>query len=380
MNKCPHFDDCGGCVHHLDDYVAASKSKQQKLIKEIGRFGFVEPMITMENPFGYRQKAVASFGYKNNKIFSGFYARNSRRLVEINHCAIENPVASKIIKSVTNIVHQLKFTVYNEQKDRGFLRHIMVRTSVRYKEVMVILVGAEPFKLSRKIFVKRLRERHPEITTIIFNYNPRQTSYVLGKQDEVLFGPGFIFEGLFDKKFKLSPQSFFQVNPPMMEQLLTKAFDLVKISKQDVVVDAYSGTGVIGIIASDYSDQVFAVEGNPSAVRDSINNARYNKSSMTTIQKDATEALVELAQAKERVDVVIMDPSREGSTEAFLDALNQLLPDRILYISCYPPSLSRDLDYLLKKDQYKVDHLIPVDMFPFTDHVECVTLMSRAEI
>lgn len=377
MHKCPHFDTCGGCVSHLDDYQTASKIKQQNLIKVLGRFGSVDPLLVMDNPYGYRQKATASFGYKGKQIISGFYARNSRQVVEIRQCEIENPISNKIIQSVTKLANQFKFTVYNPQKGQGFLRHIVIRTSYHFQEVMVILVGAEPFKLSRRIFVKRLRELHPEITTIVFNYNPRQTPYVLGKQDEVLFGPGFIFEGLFDKKFKLSPQSFFQVNPQMMEKLLTKAFDQLNIQKEEVVIDAYSGTGTIGILASNYSDHVIGIEGNPVAVRDSMNNVRYNQSNMRVIQKDATQALMEMAQDQEKVDIVIMDPSREGSTNDFLDALNSLEPKKILYISCYPPSAARDLDYLLKAGKYQVDKLLPVDMFPFTEHVECVVLMSR---
>ena len=211
----------------------------------------------------------------------------------------------------------------------------------------------------------------------MFNKNARKTSYILSREEEILYGPGFIFESLLGYKYKLSAQSFFQINPIMMEKLLERAFELLPIKKDDKVVDVYSGTGVIGIVASKFSQQVVAIEGNRQAVLDSRNNAFYNKSTMKTIHGDATEVLEEMAIHQEPVDIVIMDPSREGSTERFLDALNRLEPREILYISCYPPSLARDLDYLLKANKYQINHIVPVDMFPFTQHVECVVLITR---
>ena len=241
---------------------------------------------------------------------------------------------------------------------------------------MVILVLRSPILPSKNNFAKALLKLHPEITTIVLNVNDKKTTMVLGQRDIVLYGPGFIYDSLCGVRFRLSPQSFYQVNPLQTEILYREALKLAKLTKKDKVIDAYCGIGTIGLIASRQAGSVLGIELNREAVKDAKENAKHNQcKNIEFACADAGEYMVEMAQAGEKADVVIMDPPRSGSNEAFLSSVCRLSPNRIVYISCGPQSLARDLDYLTAHG-YRTERIQPVDLFPMTVHVECVIMMQ----
>ena len=242
---------------------------------------------------------------------------------------------------------------------------------------MVVLVLASPILPSKNNFVKALLKLHPEITTVVINVNNRNTSMVLGDKEHVIYGKGYIEDELCGKRFRISPQSFYQVNPVQTEILYGKALEYAGLTGKETVVDAYCGTGTIGMIASDKAGKVIGVELNADAVRDARNNAKANQiRNIQFYQNDAGKFLVEMAAQGAKVDVVLMDPPRSGSTEEFMSSVVQIGPERIVYVSCNPETLVRDLKYFKKKG-YRVAKGVGVDMFPFTEHVETVVLLSQ---
>ncbi len=242
---------------------------------------------------------------------------------------------------------------------------------------MVVLVLASPILPSKNNFVKALLKRHPEINTIVVNVNNRSTSMVLGDKEQVIYGKGYIEDTLCGKTFRISPKSFYQVNPAQTEVLYAKAMEYAALTGQETVVDAYCGTGTIGIIASDRAKQVIGVELNADAVRDARSNAKINQArNIQFYQNDAGRFLLEMEAQGARVDVVLMDPPRSGSSEEFLSAVARMAPGKVVYVSCNPETLVRDLKYMVGNG-YRVERAVAVDMFPFTGHVETVCLLSN---
>ena len=245
--------------------------------------------------------------------------------------------------------------------------------------MLVVLVVASPVFPSKNNFVKALRKEHPEITSIVLNINDKKTSMILGERNIVLYGKGYIQDELCGYTFRISPHSFYQVNPVQTERLYKKAIRLADLKGKEKVLDAYCGIGTIGMIASKQVKEVIGVELNRDAVRDAIGNAKGNGvKNIRFYQADAGEFMVAMAEQGENVDVVFMDPPRAGSDEAFLQSVIKLAPKKVVYISCNPETLARDLGYLTKK-KYKVTKICPVDMFPFTDHCEVITCLQRVE-
>jgi len=243
---------------------------------------------------------------------------------------------------------------------------------------MVVLVATSPIFPSKNNFVKALRKEHPEISTIVLNVNDRQTTMVMGKRNIPLYGKGTIEDSILGATFRISPSSFYQVNPKQTEVLYGKAMEFAALSKTDIVIDAYCGTGTIGIIAARDAGQVIGAELNAEAVKDAVYNAKRNEiHNIVFYAKDAGAFMIEMAQEGKKVDTVFMDPPRSGSSKAFLDALLVLKPKKIVYVSCNPETLGRDLEVLTKK-QYKMARAIGVDMFPWTDSIETVALLTRA--
>ena len=259
----------------------------------------------------------------------------------------------------------------------GLLRHVLVRVGKNSGQVMVVLVLASPILPGKNNFVKALRQLHPEITSMVINVNPRHSSVVLGDKEIVIYGPGYIEDRLMDKVFRISPKSFYQINPVQTEKLYSTAIEFAGLTGKETVLDAYSGTGTIGICASDKAKKVICVELNKDAVHDAIVNAKRNK--VTNIEMhnmDAGEFMLKQAEANVQMDVVFMDPPRSGSDEKFLKSLCKHRPKKVVYISCNPETLARDLKYLLKEG-YKAKKCIAVDMFSHTAHVECVVLLQK---
>ncbi len=375
---CPVAGKCGGCQWINKEYAEQLKAKETRFRKLMEPYCKPEPIIGMEQPTHYRNKVHAAFGEdRRHNVISGIYEANSHRIVPVDSCLIENKKADEIIVSIRGLLRSFKIRPYNEDTGYGLLRHVLVRVGHVSGEIMVVLVLGSPIMPSKNNFVKALRKLYPEITTVVVNVNDRGTSMVLGDKEQVLYGKGYIEDELCGRKFRISPKSFYQVNPVQTEKLYNKAMCYAGLTGKEVLVDAYCGTGTIGIIAADKAGKVIGVELNGDAVRDARNNARMNRiSNIEFYQNDAGKFLVEMAEQKAEVDVVMMDPPRSGSTEAFLDAVATIKPKRVVYVSCNPDTLVRDLKYLTKKG-YQVKKCVAVDMFPFTENCEAVCLLTR---
>ncbi len=377
---CPVAEKCGGCKWIRKPYQEQLALKEKWVRELMAPFCKLDPIIGMEKPEHYRNKVHAVFGEdrKNNPI-SGIYQEGTHYIVPVDSCLIENEKADAIIVSIRGLLKSFKIRPYNEDTGYGLLRHVLIRTGHATGQIMVVLVLGSPIMPSKNNFVKALLKLHPEITTIVVNVNNRNTSMILGDKEQVIYGKGYIEDVLCGKTFRISPKSFYQVNPVQTEKLYGKALEFAALTGKETVVDAYCGTGTIGLIASDRADKVIGVELNPDAVKDARINAKCNGvKNIQFYQNDAGKFLVEMASQKEKVDVVLMDPPRAGSDEAFLGSVVQIAPAKVIYISCNPETLVRDLSYL-KKNGYQVKRAVPVDMFPFTDvrHVEMVCLIEK---
>lgn len=377
--KCGVFGACGGCqLQHLT-YEGQLKYKQKKIEQLMGAFGKVSPIIGMENPEHYRNKVHATFSYdKRGKIVAGIYEEDSHRVIPITNCLIQDKRANGIIQTILGLMPSFKMTPYDEDYDTGFLRHVLIRTGHVTGEVMVVIVGGNPIMPSKNNFVKALVKAHPEISTVVFNVNNRRTSMVLGAYEKVLYGKGYIEDVLCGTTFRISPKSFYQINSVQTEKLYDKAMEYAALTGTENVLDAYCGIGTIGLIASKKAGEVIGVELNKDAVKDAVANAKLNSITNTQFyQGDAGDFMLEMAAENETLDVVFMDPPRSGSDDNFLSALVKLGPKRVVYVSCGPETLARDVRYLTLNG-YSVKAIQPYDMFPWTEHVEAIILMTRS--
>ena len=378
--RCPVRKKCGGCSLLEMEYSEQLKRKEDFVRKTLKGIVKPEAIIGMENPWHYRNKIHASFARKRDgSIVSGIYEEGTHRLVPVEDCLIQDERANRIVRDLCGLFESFKIKVYNEDTGYGLVRHVLIRTGHVSGEVMVVLVCVSPVFPSKRNFVNALRKLHPEVTTVVLNVNDRRTSMVLGKRDIVLYGKGYIEDQLCGCTFAVSPQSFYQVNPVQTEILYRKAIEFADLHGTEKVLDAYCGTGTIGLIAAEYAGEVTGVELNPEAVRNAVSNAKRNqRKNIRFVQGDAGEYMQKMAAQRETMDVVLMDPPRAGSDETFLSSLVTLAPEKVVYISCNPVTLARDLKYL-GKHGYRAKRAVPVDMFPWTaeEHVETVVLLSR---
>ena len=375
---CTVAKKCGGCQLTNMTYEEQLSFKQAKVIKLLGRFCRVDKIIGMKEPYHYRNKVQAAFGRtRSGMIISGVYQSSTHNIVKVDSCYIEDIKADEIIVTVRELLKSFHLTVFDDRTGNGFLRHVLVKRAFGTGEIMVVLVTGTPIFKSKNDFCRALRKAHPEITTIVQNVNNSFTSLVLGEKEFVLYGDGYITDELLGFRFRISPKSFYQINYEGTQLLYSKAMQFADISKEDSVIDAYSGVGTIGIIASQYAKEVISVELNRDAVRDAKINASINNiENIRFFCADATEFLLAAAEENEKIDVVLMDPPRAGSTVEFMKSVCTLAPEKVVYISCNPETLARDLVYFTKNG-YKVKKIQPVDMFPHTNHVETVVQLVR---
>ncbi|MBQ9082487.1 MAG: 23S rRNA (uracil(1939)-C(5))-methyltransferase RlmD [Clostridia bacterium] len=377
-DQCPLYKKCGGCQMQNLSYERQLQWKQALEVKLLGRFGHVGEIIGMDDPYHYRNKVQAAFGMtRGGKIISGVYQSGTHRIVSVDDCMIEDRAADKIIVTIRSMLRSFKLLPYNEDTGAGFLRHVLVRRGFATNEIMVVLVTGKAAFPAKKDFVTALLAKHPEITTIVQNINDAKTSMVLGEREEVLYGPGKIEDILCGCRFRISARSFYQINPVQTEVLYGKAVEYAGLTGKETVIDAYCGIGTIGLIAAKHAKSVIGVEVNTDAVKDAKVNAKANGlENAQFFAGDAGEFMEDMARNGEHADVVFMDPPRAGSDRKFLSSVLTLAPDRIVYVSCNPETLARDLMFL-SKNGYKVRKIQPVDMFPHTHHVETVVLLSR---
>ncbi len=377
MRMCPYSRKCSGCQLQNLTYKQQLMLKQVKMIRLLGRYCHVEEIIGMDNPLNYRNKSQSLFGYKNGKIISGIYQSATQRITEVKGCMLEDKASESIVQTIKKLTMKYKIKAYDISSQKGFIRHVLIRKGFNSGEIMVVLVTTRGDFPSQELFVRDLVESHSEITTIVWNINPTDTPLFLGKENKTLYGQGYITDKLCGLDFRISPNSFYQVNPYQTEVLYGLAKDYASLTGKETVLDAYCGTGTIGLTMAKQAKQIVGVEINADATEDACKNATINGiGNATFYNEDAGEFMTSLVKKKENVDVVITDPPRAGCSKEFLKSLITLSPKRVVYISCNPETLERNLN-ILTRAGYRVKKIQPVDMFPYTSHVECVACLIR---
>lgn len=382
---CINQKRCGSCRYLSLSYERQLAAKEEYVKKAVGP-GFakkVMPVIGMEEPWHYRNKVTAVFARdrKGNPV-SGVYEGGTHRVLPVEECLLEDALADRIIGTIRGMLKSFKIWVYDEDTRRGLLRYVLVRRGFATGQVLVVLVTASPVFPSKKNFVQALLRAHPEITTVVQNINARTDSLILGDRQQILYGKGYIEDVLCGCTFRISPASFYQINPVQTRKLYEKAMELAGLTGKERVIDAYCGIGTIGLIAASRpaasrAGEVLGVEINPDAVRDAVINAKKNGvSNVRFYRADAGDFMVKMAQDGGRADVLFMDPPRSGSAEKFLQSAATLIPERIVYISCNPETLGRDLK-VLDRLGYQAGKIWPVDMFPWTESCEAVCALDR---
>ncbi len=378
-DNCRFYKKCGACQLRNMTYEEQLSYKMSREIKLLGRFCHVDEIVPMASPSAYRNKAQAVYFEQNGKVFYGIYQSSSGKVIRCEGCPVETPASRELFTGIKNLMNELKIKAYDPSTGRGFLRHVLIRQGFATGEIMVVLVGSTPAFPKEKLFVSLLTERFPQITTLVFNVNDTQTPIWLTERERVLRGNGYITDILCGCVFRISSRSFYQINPVQTGKLYTKALELAGLTGRERVLDAYSGIGTIGIIASGRAHKVACVETNKAAVADGIWNARSSGAkNVRFFTADTVKFIRGAIEKRERYDVVFVDPPRSGCSREFLSRLAALAPKKIIYISCNPETLARDLAFL--KGKYKVKNITPFDMFPHTNHIETVVQLSRRDM
>ena len=371
MSSCPYFKKCGACKYDLDDYTKSLDEKRKQLSKLFTRERTID-LVPCETPYHYRHKVIFSF-YKNQKreICAGLYQEESHKIIEIKDCLIQNEEANKLIKDIVKLANEFNLKVFDDRRGNGLLRHVLIRTSEASRKVLLTFVLGEEVFPGSKNFIKALKDKHPEIIGIVFNYNKRFTSVVLGDKEKLVYGSYTLKDELGPFTFQIASKSFYQVNPKMALKIYEDAIEAAKLRNSDVVLDAYSGTGTIALFASRYAKEVVGVEVNKNAVKNANANKEFNN--VENVKFFASD--VEDYMINHKFDVVFTDPPRSGMTESFINTLLHIKPRTIVYISCNPITMKRDLAHFSK--DYFISSPRFYDQFAFTDHLEAMVTLNR---
>lgn len=375
---CIYAKRCGGCDYQGVKYEKQLAMKQKTVEMLLSDNCRVDNIIGAQNPYHYRNKVHGVFGRdKKGTVFTGIYQQGTHNIIPVENCLIENETASQILRTLSKLVQSFQLKVYDEDRRTGLFRHALIRVGHATGQILVVLVLSDPVFPSKNNFISALLQTHPEITSIVLNVNQKRTNMILGDKNIVLYGKGYIEDRLCGLTFRISPQSFYQVNSRQTEVLYQKALEFAGLTGTQRVIDAYCGIGTIGMAAAARAGEVIGVELNKAAVDDARVNAKLNGiKNIRFVNGDAGKFMVKIAGAHENADVVLMDPPRGGSTEEFMEAVRILALQRVVYISCNPVTLARDLKVFSKKG-YRAERIVPVDMFAFTEHVECVVLLTK---
>ena len=376
-NTCVNYEKkCGGCPLLALPYREQLAQKQARLQELLGGFAPVKAVQGMAEPLHYRNKAIASFATQRGKLVCGLYAEGTHRVLPGADCLLQEEILNKTLAAVLDAARACRWTAYDEDRGTGLLRHTVLRSSGDGK-VLVTLVTPGPDLPGSKNFCTALHKKAPWVVSIVQNINPTRSSAVLGSREKTLYGPGFVLDMLCGTQFAISSRSFYQVNRTQTEVLYKKALELAKLTGRETVIDAYCGIGTIGLCAAPLVKQVIGVERNPAAVKDAAANARRNKiANARFVCADATEWMAAAAGEGLHPDVVFLDPPRAGSTPECIAAVNKMKPRRVVYVSCDPETLARDVAAFTRLG-WRAAKFCPVDLFPQTKHVETVVLLSH---
>lgn len=381
---CAIYDKCGGCqLQHLS-YAAQLKAKRQQVIDALTHIGklpdlFVEETIGAKDPWNYRNKMQFPVGREKGRTVIGCFAQGSHDIIDTKNCLIQREGNNEIVNAVREVVTKLNISVYDEDKHRGVLRHVVGRVG-EHGEQMVCLVTATPNLPHEKDVIRMIRRSLPHVVSIQQNIQTYRNNVIMGRETKLLWGSPTITDRLGNLSFHISPRSFFQVNTHQAETLYNKALEFAGLTGRETVIDAYCGTGTITLFLAQKARKVYGIEIVKPAILDAQKNARDNHvKNAEFIVGDATAVMPRLYKQGIRPDVVVVDPPRAGCTPVVLETFADMEPDRIVYVSCNPASLARDLA-ILKTLGYEAQKVQPVDMFPMTSHVETVVLLSKGEI
>lgn len=379
---CKYYWKCGGCQLQHMTYEAQLAMKKEQVVNLFHRKAqfnetLINDTIGMENPWRYRNKSQLPVGKdKDHHTIMGYYRQRSHDIIDMNSCLIQDHQHQEIMNHVKKWLNEFNISIYNERTKKGLLRHLVVRTGHYTDEIMVIFVtNGSKFKQAQ-LLVEQLTQTFPNITSIKQNINDSHSNVIMGQQSITLYGKDKIIDSLSDITFKISDQSFYQINSSQTEKLYRKAIEYAQLNGQETVLDTYCGIGTIGLYMAPVAKHVYGVEVVPSAIKDAKQNATLNGLDNTTfVCGKAEEVIIEWKQQGIKPDVVMVDPPRKGCDETFLQTLLALNPKRIVYISCNPSTQQRDAQILASS--YDLKEITPVDMFPQTTHIETVALFER---
>lgn len=385
--ECSTYQKCGGCSLRHMNYEATLNLKReivQNLVdKTLENKLEVKPTIGMKEPYHYRNKAQYPIGYdKQGNITTGVFANRTHTIIPMQECKIQHPVSEYMAKLVIRFLQENRISAYEEEMNQGVFRHVVIKIGKKTKEVMCVFVVNQKEIPKEKELVNYLlqsfKKKYPEyeLKTIVKNINTKNTNVILGNQNIVLYGEGYIYDGLGDYTFKISPMSFYQVNPVQTEILYNEAIKGANIQKDDIVLDLYCGIGTIGIYASAFAKQVYGIEIIEQAIEDAKENAKENHiENIEFICGDVEKVLADLLDNKKvQPNVILVDPPRRGLDSTTLQNILKVQPQKVVYISCNPATMVRDLKQL--EEKYEIKGMQPVDMFPFTSHVETVSVLK----
>ncbi|UTR07550.1 23S rRNA (uracil(1939)-C(5))-methyltransferase RlmD [Alkalihalobacillus sp. LMS6] len=378
---CPIFHQCGGCqIQHMDyDAQLHMKQKQVKDVMErIGKLPDVpvHAVVGMDEPWRYRNKSQVPVAFQRGELVAGFYAKRSHHIVDMDECIIQHKENDHVVQTVKRLAKELRIPAYNEEKHNGVLRHIVARYGKTTGQVMVVLVTKGKKIPGKEALIASIQEAIPGVVSIVQNINNERTNVIFGKQTDILWGETYLYDEINGIRFAISARSFYQVNPDQTNCLYQKALDYADLTGDETVIDAYCGIGTISLFLAQKAKHVYGVEIVPEAITDAKRNAKLNHIDNATFAVGEAEKVIPWWHAQGiSADVIVVDPPRKGCDEALLKTMLQMKPSRIVYVSCNPATLARDLR-VLEDGDYRTKEVTPVDMFPQTNHVECVAVLE----
>lgn len=379
--QCPIFHQCGGCQTQHLSYEAQCREKRQHVIDCFARIGglkdvVIHPVLGMKHPWEYRNKVAIPFGVRQGKVVAGFYASQSHHIIDMDDCFIQHPVMNRVISKIKEFVKMYRIPVYDERKHQGILRHVVLRMGVNTGEMMVVFVlNGDQLPYEDEI-IHALREQFPQIESILLNQNTKKTNVILGPTNRLLWGREVIYDTIGSLRFSISPHSFFQINATQTKVLYDQVLQYAQLTMKEIVVDAYCGIGTIALYLAQHAKKVYGVEIVPQAIADANENALLNKIENVHFEAgDAEEVLPRWVCEGVEPDVLVVDPPRKGCEPGLLETIGKMKPKKIIYVSCNPATLARDARIIVENG-YRLCEMQPVDLFPQTEHVECVALFQ----
>ncbi|MGX4670424.1 23S rRNA (uracil(1939)-C(5))-methyltransferase RlmD [Cerasibacillus sp. JNUCC 74] len=380
---CNVYYKCGGCqLQHMsyDMQLEMKRNQVKNVMRKIAHLDDVSvlPTLGMRDPWRYRNKVQIPVGEKKGELITGFYQKRSHRIIEdMNTCVIQDEVNDRMVEAVRRIAERLGIQAYNEKQHSGVLRHIMVRTGRETNDTMIVIVTRTEKLPQQDKLIKELTETYPHVKSVVHNVNKERTNVILGKETKVIWGDAYIYDTIGDIRFAISAKSFYQVNPQQTKVLYEKALEYANIGANDVVIDAYCGIGTISLFLARQAKKVYGIEVVPEAIHDAKINAKLNGITNAEFIVGKAEKVMPRWKAQGlQPDVIVIDPPRKGCEIDFLQAMIEMEPNRIVYVSCNPSTLARDLK-ILDEGGYETKEIQPVDMFPQTNHVECVVKLFK---